>query len=69
MWENPGGLYLDFFPPQKKAKENVSELFWKLYSGRQKKKNQLPIGLLGRKEEEKGVESMVGKGYICEFFS
>lgn len=33
------GFVLRFFSPPKKAKENVSELFWKLYSGRQKKKS------------------------------
>lgn len=54
-----------FFSPQKSQREHKWTFLETLF--REEKKNQLPISLLGRKEE-KGVESMVGKGYICDFF-
>lgn len=74
MWEKPGVLYLDFFfflPP--KAKESVTELLVNFILGEENDNDiyQLPINLLGRKEEEKAVGGIVGRCvyiYVKKYF-
>lgn len=67
MWEKPGVLYLDFIlfllP---KAKENISELLGNFILGEENKNDiyQLPMHLLGRKEEK---SSSRYSGEMCVF--
>lgn len=56
------GFILQFFLSQK-AKENISELLGNFILREENENDiyQLPINLLGRKEEEKAVRGIVGR--------